>query len=140
MVYVYWLNCMSLSVHSHVDCCVFVFSPFVYFMWVAQAHRNKGLDTFAGKKWGFIAFCYTGIYYPRSQAYPVFFFFVLQFVFSIIHGGGRARKWGRPGNTCHVDDVWWMRGGRRGGGPTTNSCAINRRASFLPVKSSTVIS
>ena len=44
-------------------------------------------------------------------------FFVLRFVFNIIHGGGRAReKRGRPGNTCHVNDVWWTRGGRRGGG------------------------
>ena len=50
-------------------------------------------------------------------------------------------KRGRPGNTYHVNDV----GGREvdvggGGGrcPTTNSCAINPRASFLPVKSSTV--
>ena len=41
-------------------------------------------------------------------------FFVLRFAFSIIHGGERAR--GRPGNTCHVNDVWWTRGGRRGGG------------------------
>ena len=38
-------------------------------------------------------------------------FFVLQFSFR-----KSAKKWGRPGNTYHVDDVWWMRGGRRGGG------------------------
>ena len=25
-----------------------------------------------------------------------------------------SEKRGRPGNTCHVDDVWWTRGGRRG--------------------------
>ena len=24
-------------------------------------------------------------------------------------------KRGRPGNTCHVNDVWWTRGGGRGG-------------------------
>ena len=29
-----------------------------------------------------------------------------------------SKKWGRPGNTYHVNDVWWMRGGRRGEGPT----------------------
>ena len=43
-------------------------------------------------------------------------FFVLRFAFSIIHGGGRVRKRGRPGNTYHVNDVRWTRGGRRGGG------------------------
>ena len=43
-------------------------------------------------------------------------FFVLRFSFGIIHGSGRARKRGRPGNTYHVNDVWWTRGGRRGGG------------------------
>ena len=43
-------------------------------------------------------------------------FFVLRFAFNIIHGGGRHEKRGRPGNTCHVNDVWWTRGGRRGGG------------------------
>ena len=43
---------------------------------------------------------------------PLFVFFGLR----IIHGGGRARKTGRPGNTYHVNDVRWTRGGRRGGG------------------------
>ena len=42
-------------------------------------------------------------------------FFVLRFLFSIIHGSGRARKRGRPGNTYHMNDVWWMQGGCRGG-------------------------
>ena len=48
-------------------------------------------------------------------------------------------KWGRPGNTYHVNDV---SGGCEvdvgGRCPTTNLCAINHRASFLPVKSSAV--
>ena len=43
-------------------------------------------------------------------------FFVLWFAFSIIHGSRRAaKKRGSPGNTYHVNDVWWTRGGRRGG-------------------------
>ena len=68
-------------------------------------------------------------------------FFVLRFAFSIIHGSGRARKTGklRPGNTYHVNDVWWTRGGRRGGvAHQPTRVQINDRASFLPVKSSTV--
>ena len=28
----------------------------------------------------------------------------------------RCEKRGRPGNTYHVNDVWWTRGGRMGGG------------------------
>ena len=59
-------------------------------------------------------------------------FFVLRFSFSIIHGSGKR---GRPGNTYHVNDVWWDVRGRC---PSTNACEINDRASFLPVKSSTV--
>ena len=39
-----------------------------------------------------------------------FFFFALRFAFSIMHNGGRAWKWGKPGNTCHVNDVWWSWG------------------------------
>ena len=42
-------------------------------------------------------------------------FFVLQFLFSIIHGSGRVRKTGKAWNTYHVNDVWWTQGGRRGG-------------------------
>ena len=34
-------------------------------------------------------------------------------------------KWGRPGNTYHVNDVWWMQGGRKvdigGRGPRANN-------------------
>ena len=46
-------------------------------------------------------------------------------------------------NTYHMNDVCWTQGDIRGGGgggacPTTNSCVINQRASFLLVKSSTV--
>jgi len=29
------------------------------------------------------------------------------------------KKWGRAGNTYHVNDVRWTRGGRRGGGVRT---------------------
>ena len=36
-------------------------------------------------------------------------FFVLQFSFSIAE---KCKKWGRPGNTFHVNDVRWMQGGR----------------------------
>ena len=52
------------------------------------------------------------------QASP---FFGLQVSFSIIHGSGRAQIRGRPGNTYHVNDVRWMRGGRRGEGPHSNN-------------------
>ena len=51
------------------------------------------------------------------------------------------KKWERPGNTYHVNDIWWTRGGGGGRGGrclSTNLCAINDRASFLPVKLSTV--
>ena len=27
-----------------------------------------------------------------------------------------SEKRGRPGNTYHMNDVWWLRGGRGGGG------------------------
>ena len=43
-------------------------------------------------------------------------FFALRFAFSIIHGSGRAGKTGKAGNSYHVNDVRWTRGGRRGGG------------------------
>ena len=43
-------------------------------------------------------------------------FFVLRFAFSIIHGSGRARKTGKAWEHLSRDDVWWTRGGRRGGG------------------------
>ena len=48
-------------------------------------------------------------------------------------------KRGRLGNTYHVNDVRWTRGGRREGGARllTSTGAINLRASFLPVKQST---
>ena len=42
-------------------------------------------------------------------------FFVLRFLFSIIHGVDERKKQGRPGNTYHVNDVWWTRGGCMGG-------------------------
>ena len=48
-------------------------------------------------------------------------------------------KWERPGNTYHVNNICWTRGGGGGGHcPCTNLCAINDRASFLPVRSNTV--
>ena len=67
-------------------------------------------------------------------------FFILRFSFSIVYTEAEEReKQGRPGNTHHVNDVWWMQGGRRGGCcPSTNSRAINDRARFLPAKLSTV--
>ena len=39
-----------------------------------------------------------------------------------------------------MNDVWWTRGGHGGGGgcPSTNSCVINDRVSFLLVKLSIV--
>jgi len=50
-----------------------------------------------------------------------------------------GKQRGTPRNTYLVNDIWWMcevdMGGRC---PSTNSCAINDRASFLPVKSNTV--
>ena len=41
-------------------------------------------------------------------------FFVLRF--SLYMEAEEREKWGRPGNTYHVNDVWWMRSGHRGGG------------------------
>ena len=63
-------------------------------------------------------------------------FFVLRFASSIIHRSGRAQKTGRPGNTYHVNDVRWTRGGcsRVGHCPISSTGAINLRVSFLPVK------
>ena len=44
-------------------------------------------------------------------------FFILRFSFSIIYTEAEEReKRGRPGNTHHVNDVWWTQGGRMGGG------------------------
>ena len=45
-------------------------------------------------------------------------FFVLRFSFSTIQytEAEECKKRGRPGNTYHVNDIWWTRGGRRGGG------------------------
>ena len=43
-------------------------------------------------------------------------FFILRFAFSIIHGSGKARKMGKAWEHHHVNDVRWMRGGRRGEG------------------------
>ena len=49
-------------------------------------------------------------------------FFVLRFSFSIIHGSEERKKRGRPGNTYHVNDVWWTQGGHMGGrGPRSNN-------------------
>ena len=70
-----------------------------------------------------------------SPGLPRFLFFGFRLLYTEAE---EREKRGRPGNTYHVNDVWWTRGGRRGGGgrcPSINSCAI---ASFLPVKSSTV--
>ena len=50
-----------------------------------------------------------------SQAYPVFFCSSVCVQYNTRRRKS-AKKRGRPGNTCHVNDVWWMRGGRRGGG------------------------
>ena len=58
---------------------------------------------------------------PRSQASSVFFFFVLWFAFRIKHESGRAQKRGRPGNTYHVNDIWWTGGGCGGRGPCSNN-------------------
>ena len=69
---------------------------------------------------------------------PPFFLFFL-FSFSIIHKNGRARKtgkaWEHLSREGRLVDARWTLGGRC---PSTNSCAINDRASFLPVKLSTV--
>ena len=58
-------------------------------------------------------------------------FFVLWFVFSIIHRNGRAakqkkkekKKWGRPGNTYHV---MWMQVEHGGGAMPTNKFVHNK--------------
>ena len=50
-----------------------------------------------------------------------------------------SKQRGRPQNTYHVNEVWWTWGGHMGGGAhLTNSFAINHRATFLPVESSTI--
>ena len=43
-------------------------------------------------------------------------FFVLRFAFSINTEVEEHEKRERPGNTYHVNDVRWTRGGHRGGG------------------------
>ena len=43
-------------------------------------------------------------------------------------------KRGRPGNTYHVNDVRWTWDERRGACPSTSTCIINLRVSFLRVK------
>ena len=48
-----------------------------------------------------------------------------------------GEKWGRPGNTYHMNDVRWTQGGHRGAVPDYKTCVINLRVSFLPVKWST---
>ena len=67
---------------------------------------------------------------------PPFFFCVLQFAFSKIHGNKQKKsgeKQGRPGNTYdrhgHTVDVG------EGQCLATKSCAINLRVIFLSVKS-----
>ena len=49
-----------------------------------------------------------------------------------------SEKCGRPRNTYHMNDVWWMRGGCRGDIAHLQTHVINNRASFLQVKLSTV--
>ena len=51
-----------------------------------------------------------GLYWPRSQASPVFCSSVCVYTEVEEH-----EKWERPGNTYHVNDVRWARGGCRGG-------------------------
>ena len=59
-----------------------------------------------------------------------------RFAFSIIHESERASENGeRPGNTYHLNDVWWT---CRGAEPNYKLVCNNDRVSFLPVKSSTV--
>ena len=55
---------------------------------------------------------------PRPPSF--FLFFGLR---SVYYTEAEEReKRGRPGNTYHVNDVWWTRGGRRGGrGPRSNN-------------------
>ena len=37
-------------------------------------------------------------------------------VFAQYNTRKRHEKWGRPGNTYHMNDIRWTRGGRMGGG------------------------
>ena len=45
---------------------------------------------------------------------PPFFFFSVCIQHNTQSAEEREKR-GRPGNTYHMNDVWWMRGGRRGG-------------------------
>ena len=50
---------------------------------------------------------------PHSQAYPVFCSLVC-IQYNTRRRKSTKKKRGRPGNTCHVNDIWWTRGGYRG--------------------------
>ena len=66
---------------------------------------------------------------------------VIEVAFRLRSNWKRGEKRGRTGNTHHVNDVWWTRGGYGVGVgvlPICNLCAINDTVSFLPVKWSTV--
>ena len=63
---------------------------------------------------------------------PLPFFFVLHSVqYTEVE---EWRKTGKPGNTYHVNDIRWTWDECRGVCPSTSTCIINLRVSFLRVK------
>ena len=73
--------------------------------------------------WGvFLVASFPG--FPRS-------FFLLFFGWHLVQytEAEDCEKWERPGNTYHMNDVWWTRSGRGRGGacPSTTSCAMDDR-------------
>ena len=70
------------------------------------------------KSWGKYSatLSHVAIMYTYSVAlFPGLPVFCPSVSFSIIHGSEEREKRRRPGNTYHVNDVWWTRCGRMGG-------------------------
>ena len=64
---------------------------------------------------------------PLSQAYPSFSLSVC-IQYNTLQAEERKKR-GRPGNTCHVNDVWWTQGGGRGGGVPNYKFVCNKSQS-----------
>ena len=56
------------------------------------------------------------VHYSLVPRPPLFLVFQLVCVQYNTRKQKSGEKWERPGNTYHVNDVWWMRCGHRGGG------------------------
>ena len=68
---------------------------------------------------------YNIVWQHRSQASPVICSSVC------VQQWKSAKKRGRPGNTYHMNDVWWMQGGRWGRQPQSYKLIYNSQSEFL---------